>query len=225
MWQWAPHSSLDQSLPNRSPIPRRDSIEGTNISPWDPLLWWGNGERRQIKGKGRERDREREKEREKERERMGGFGGETRSLRRAGFKSSLSPVSSWLRGQWFLSSSRSFGLVQNTASQTLMIWQLRRGGEVVFNSVMPLCIFIATSIYQGSPRNPRGTIIYFTSDLFHFISTFHRPKRLDCAFLYNNMTMAFSWSSHIFRKSVKFKSFHKTALTSEAYHLHFIFTI
>lgn len=49
MWQWAPHSSLDQSRPNRSPISRQDMIEEPNTSPRDPCLWRGNGERRGIK--------------------------------------------------------------------------------------------------------------------------------------------------------------------------------
>lgn len=135
MWQWALHSSLDQSLPNRSPISRRDRIADTNISPWDPLLWWGKRRKARDKGKEEERGTEGKRERdrrvsERKRERENGrFLGETRSLRRAGFKSSLSPVSSWLWGQWFLSSSRSSGRVQSTGWETLMIWQLHRGGE------------------------------------------------------------------------------------------------
>lgn len=127
MWQRAPHSSPDQSLPNRSPISRRDRIEEANISPRDPWLWWGRWRKARDKGKGREGARERAKEREK----MGGFWG-NEIPPEGGFKSDLSPVSSWLWGKWFFSSSRSSGLVQSTAWETLMIWQLGGGGNTSF---------------------------------------------------------------------------------------------
>lgn len=72
------------------------------------------------------------------------WSGGTRSLWRAGFKSSLSPVFSWLWGQWFLSSSRSLGIVRRTARETLMIWQPSRGGENPQLPQMHVWIFIVT---------------------------------------------------------------------------------
>ena len=56
------------------------------------------GAREREKQREREREREREKEREKRESKNGRFWGEMRSLRRAGFNSSLSPVSSRLLG-------------------------------------------------------------------------------------------------------------------------------
>lgn len=63
MWQCDPHSSPDQSLLNLSPKSRRDMIEETNISPWDPFLRSGKRRKARDKGKGRgTRERERESE-------------------------------------------------------------------------------------------------------------------------------------------------------------------
>lgn len=150
MWQWAPRSSLDQSLPNRSRISRRDRREGTNISPRDPWLWWGRRRRARDKGEGRERDGERERKewlRETERRRKrenGRFLGGNEILQRAGFKQRLSGVFAAL-GAVISLLSRSSGLVQSNAWETLMIWQLHRGGEKKppSHSAMSVSLFIA----------------------------------------------------------------------------------
>lgn len=157
MWHWAPHSSPDQSPPNRSPISRRDMIEETNTSPRDPCLWWGRRRKARDKGRGRERDRGKDRETrvsEKQTQwerKMGGFfffflfffsGGGRNPAGGRVLNPALSPVSSWLWGQWFLSSSWSCGL----PPEKLWWYGSSSTGAMKMprQSVMPGCIFIAT---------------------------------------------------------------------------------
>lgn len=213
MWQRAPHSSLDQSPPNRSPISRRDRAEGANISPWDPWLWWGKRRKARDKGEGRERDergtegkREREEwvsEKEKEREKNGRF-----FFRRGGRDPSggrvLNPAS--LRcllgsGGSGFSPSRSSGLLQVLTEK---LWWYGSSTQAVkmclYSSLlMPVCVFTALSSGRhGSTKSVGGAVclnVFVGSENWSDVSPGVSVPAVLCLHWENHIQYLTDWSN------------------------------